>query len=117
MRTHEATVAASAAVLSLRDQRRTVSSALALLVLGVLAGLVPLAHARPPDPTWIAGVYDDADLDDVLIATLSADVTSPTTPAVRAPVACGHRLFRPHPVVRDHRPRLTPNRSPPLPPV
>ena len=42
------------------------SWALALLV--VLIALVPLAHASPPDPVWIAGVYDDADFDEVVFA-------------------------------------------------
>ncbi len=45
-----------------RDQR---SRALILPV--VLIVLAALAHARPPDPTWITGVYDDADSDDVVI--------------------------------------------------
>jgi hypothetical protein len=30
--------------------------------------LVPLAHAIPPDPLWITGIYDDADFDEVVIA-------------------------------------------------
>src|SRR5262245_5031181 len=29
--------------------------------------LRPLAAASPPDPTWIPGVYDDGDFDDVVI--------------------------------------------------
>jgi len=44
--------------------------ALALLVL--LLGLAPLAHANPPDPTWIGGIYDDADYDDVVVTVTSA---------------------------------------------
>jgi hypothetical protein len=32
----------------------------------VVATLSGLAYASPPDPTWIAGVYDDADFDDVI---------------------------------------------------
>jgi hypothetical protein len=115
MRTRETTVTAGAVVL-FRYRRRTVSSALALLVLSVLAGLVPLAHASLPDPTWIAGFYDDADFDDVILAIVSADVAaSPTLPALTRPEAGGHRLVRARPLVRDHRPRLTANRSPPLP--
>jgi len=115
MRTREATITAGAVVLLFRDRRRTVSSALALLVLGVLSSLVPLAHASPPDPTWIAGFYDDAYLDDVVLAIVSGDVTaSPPTPAVAVRKGCGHRLFRARPVIRDHRPRLTADRSPPL---
>ena len=34
------------------------------LVVALLIGLLaatPLAHASPPDPLWIAGIYDDAD--------------------------------------------------------
>jgi hypothetical protein len=34
--------------------------------------LVPLAHASPPDPAWIPGIYDDADYDDVVVAVASA---------------------------------------------
>ena len=44
--------------------------ALALLML--LAALVPLAHASPPDPLWIPGIYDAADLDEVVVAVLTA---------------------------------------------
>ena len=46
-----------------------------LLVLALLFGLVAsvcLAHASPVDPTWLAGVYDDADHDDVILAVISA---------------------------------------------
>ncbi|HTY78784.1 MAG TPA: hypothetical protein VMI34_13260 [Candidatus Bathyarchaeia archaeon] len=34
-----------------------------LLLVGSLAGL---AYASPPDPSWVPGVYDDADFDDVV---------------------------------------------------
>ena len=115
MRTRETIVTAGAVVLLFRYWRRTVSSAVALLVLGVLAGLVPLAHASLPDPTWIAGFYDDADID-VILAIVSVDVAaSPTPLALARPEAGGHRLVRARPLVRDHCPCLTANRSPPLP--
>lgn len=42
-----------------------------LLLLGALVALTPLAYASPPDPTWIAGLYDDADYDDVVLAVTS----------------------------------------------
>jgi len=42
------------------------------LLVGALVMLVPLAHASPPDPTWIAGLYDDADHDDVVLAITDA---------------------------------------------
>ena len=32
----------------------------------ILAVLGPVAHSTPPDPTWVAGVWDDADHDDVV---------------------------------------------------
>jgi hypothetical protein len=34
--------------------------------------LVPAAHGSPPDPTWIAGLYDNADFDDVVFLITSA---------------------------------------------
>ena len=36
----------------------------------VLAGLVPIAHASPP-AVWIAGIYDEADSDDIVAAVVS----------------------------------------------
>jgi len=44
---------------------------LALLVL-VLGTLAPLAHASTPDPSWIAGIYDGADYDDVVVLVASS---------------------------------------------
>jgi hypothetical protein len=32
-----------------------------MALLATLVALVPLAHASPPDPLWIAGIYDEAD--------------------------------------------------------
>lgn len=43
---------------------------LVLVLLFTLLALTPLAHASPPDQTWIGGFYDDTDYDDiVLLAT------------------------------------------------
>ncbi len=44
----------------------------ALLLLGSLVALIPLAYASPPDQTWLGGLYDDADFDDVVLAITSA---------------------------------------------
>ena len=44
--------------------------------LGLLAALLvltPLAYARPPDPLWIEGIYDDGDLDDVAVAVIQGE--------------------------------------------
>ena len=49
-------------------------------VLGVLLALltlVPLAHACPPDPVWIAGIYDAGDFDEVVCALIGADTVCP----------------------------------------
>jgi hypothetical protein len=35
-----------------------------------LAALLPLAYASPPDPTWLAGYWDDDDYDDVVLAAV-----------------------------------------------
>src|SRR5690348_14791046 len=49
---------------------------------GVLLVLVPLAYASPPDPTWIPGLYDDADYDDVVgLVTDGTGVSSSDAPA------------------------------------
>src|SRR5215471_4226878 len=40
---------------------------------------VTLAHASPPDQTWLAGVYDQADFDDVVgLLTSALDATDST---------------------------------------
>ncbi|HUM17138.1 MAG TPA: hypothetical protein VL086_15690 [Candidatus Nitrosotalea sp.] len=36
------------------------------LVLTLTSALPALAHASPPDPSWIPGLYDDGDFDDVV---------------------------------------------------
>jgi len=40
---------------------------------------VTLAHASPPDQTWLAGVYDEADFDDVVgLLTSALEATDAT---------------------------------------
>ncbi len=49
------------------------SRRLGLLVLSLaLLALTPLAYASPPDPSWIRGLYDDGDFDDVVVLLTSA---------------------------------------------
>jgi hypothetical protein len=43
----------------------------ALLILAAQALLPALAHASPPDPSWIPGIYDGADYDDVVLLATS----------------------------------------------
>ena len=43
------------------------SRRLTLLIVLVIAGLAPATYASPPDPTWLAGYWDNADFDNVVI--------------------------------------------------
>src|SRR5215469_15158063 len=51
-----------------------------LLVLLTIAPIT-LAYASPPDPTWLAGVYDQADFDDVVCLLTSALEATESTAA------------------------------------
>ena len=48
------------------QSRRLRSTFLALLLVAVEGILTPIAQASPPDPSWIRGMYDDNDFDDVV---------------------------------------------------
>src|SRR5215468_2781147 len=52
-------------ILDLLHAPRPAGLSVMLLTLVIIAP-VTLAHASPPDPTWLAGVYDQADFDDVV---------------------------------------------------
>jgi hypothetical protein len=75
---------------------------LALVLLASLIALYPLAFASPPDPVWLAGIYDDADLDDVVwVVTSTAALVEHFTSvvatellAVAAPQAAESVLLR-----------------------
>jgi hypothetical protein len=47
----------------------------------VLPTLVALAHASPPDETWLPGIYDDADFDDVVTLITVSSGAPPDAPA------------------------------------
>jgi hypothetical protein len=47
-------------------ERMCLQRFLALVLLASLIALYPLAFASPPDPVWLTGIYDDADMDDVV---------------------------------------------------
>jgi hypothetical protein len=72
---------------------------LVALLLVAPATLPAVAHGSPPDPTWIHGIYDGADFDDVvtLAASGSGDVPAVSTglPAIRPPA--GPLLHNPAP--------------------
>ena len=87
----------------------------ALLLVLAVAGLTPLAKASPPDPTWVAGFWDNGDYDDIvlLICATVADLPAPPAP----PRATGEILARLEPAV-PAKPSLAvhasaPSRAPP----
>lgn len=96
--------------------RIAVPQVLLLLLVLVMAGLPPLAHASAPDPSWIAGIYDNADGDDVvaLITAASGDLG----PVVAADAPILHALDRLAPVTESVTPirfaRSDAPRGPPL---
>jgi hypothetical protein len=57
---------------SRRVKRHHVRRLVTLLLVFGLFTIVPLAHGSPPDPTWIAGLYDDGDHDDIVLVITSA---------------------------------------------
>ncbi len=61
---------------------------LALLILAAPALLLALAYASPPDPSWIPGIYDDADNDDIVTLVTSATANvAPMLPVYSRPTA------------------------------
>ena len=40
---------------------------LVAVLIGLLFVLSPMAFASPPDPSWLGGLWDDADFDDVIL--------------------------------------------------
>jgi hypothetical protein len=57
------------------------------LLIGLTVALTPMAFASPPDPSWIAGFWDDDDFDDVILF-LTGSCPAIAAPATRdvAPV-------------------------------
>ena len=43
----------------------------ALLLVGVLLSLGAMAHASPPDPDWLGGLWDNGDYDDIILLVTS----------------------------------------------
>jgi hypothetical protein len=89
----------------------------AALVLALFALEGPLAYASPPDETWVAGIYDAADYDDVV--SLLTDPSMARACAQLADITCcpvGHVLTSPRASVRlpVHHGSFNP-RAPPIP--
>ena len=90
---------------------------LALVLLGAVTVLAPLAYATPPDPTWIAGFWDDNDHDDVIfLITSDVGAVAPHLIRDRNPVhvvvsALSQTAERP---VRSRARSSPPTRAPPV---
>lgn len=56
---------------------------LPFLLVALLGTLLPLAYASPPDPSWVAGLWDNGDHDDAVIAV----VDTAESIAIATPVA------------------------------
>ncbi len=85
--------------------------AVALVLAALTGGLSGLAHASPPDPVWMNGVFDDGDADNVVEFIVSATALveplahhgAPPTPVLiggscatrEALPACGAFAFNP----------------------
>lgn len=98
------------------EKRSLRQLALVLILLASPAALVPLAHASPPDPAWIRGIYDNADYDEVVAAATSTDSTLDLIPPV-SPIPIVVRLIRPATPASPTAPSPPAfrNRSPPTP--
>jgi len=56
--------------------RRTWALALATM----LCAIAPMADSNPPDPLWIAGIYDNADQDEIVgLVTSTLALAEPVT--------------------------------------
>src|SRR5215831_675148 len=69
-------------MMTILDRRHVPRPAgLSVLLALLIIAPVTLAHASPPDQTWLPGVYDQADFDDV-VGLLSSTLEAPdSTPA------------------------------------
>ena len=87
-----------------------------VLVLLIIAPIT-LAHASPPDQTWLAGVYDQADFDDVvgLLASVLEATDSTVAPEAGPCLALAPKLC-PATVAWPFNPPayLAPLRAPPI---
>jgi hypothetical protein len=87
------------------------------LLVGLMVVLTPMAWASPVDPSWISGMYDDADFDDVVtyltslgtapIPTLPVRELLPVLALVPAESAPDERVGVPTPL-SSHSPRAPP---------
>jgi hypothetical protein len=87
-----------------------------VLIAVLLVGVIPTAYATPPtDPSWIAGYWDDDDVDTTVLfitGPCAIDVTIPVLGppllVVAGPVEPIARLRHPTPLIGGAHPRAPP---------
>ena len=83
----------------------------------VQCALVPMAYASPPDPTYLAGIWDNADYDEIIILVTSAsgstDTTHHASELIRPLVAVAVILPGANAVLPTASLSLQPSRAPP----
>lgn len=96
--------------------RSMARGAIAIAVALLFGALPVLGHARPPDPVWIEGFYDDGDQDDLIALATSATAVAADPPAWRPCLAAGERAVMPHDAPRGAPapPPVRPRGPPPL---
>jgi hypothetical protein len=97
--------------------RGWITSVIVPALVVALITLTALCYASPPDPTWIAGLYDNADRDEIVLEVLAIDAVPAaaaappwsTAPAAAEPLWVAGRSV-------PNAPSLTAllDRSPPL---
>ena len=86
------------------------------LLVSVMVVLTPIAWASPIDPSWIGGMYDDRDFDDVVSYLTSGTLAVPVLPTADlspmfAPVpteAVRDRQLGANPFLPSNEPRAPP---------
>jgi hypothetical protein len=51
------------------------------MLAGVMVALTPAAFASPPDEPWLAGLHDNADFDDVILAVMASVASLDLSPS------------------------------------
>jgi hypothetical protein len=98
--------------------KNRVSSVLLPVVLALVL-LPTIAFASPPDPSWIAGIYDGADGDDIVSLVYETSAAKTAAPSHVGPLPCVleisfEGLVRSAPANRfTHGPRAPPARCSP----
>jgi hypothetical protein len=59
---------------------------LAVVVAALFAAVIPAAYTEPPDPTWLAGYWDDDDLDDLVVLVTATPAIDARCPVRAEPI-------------------------------